>query len=94
MHHRSLQLKFKLGVLPLAIETGRWKNTPLETRLCKACGKGFLEDEFHFLLHCDAYVTTRIEYFQELVDQSGLLTEETNDGIVKWLLQRESLGNI
>ena len=29
-NHRSLLSKLKMGVLPLGIETGRWKDTPLE----------------------------------------------------------------
>ena len=72
-NHRSLLSKLKLGVLPLAIETGRWKDTPLELRTWKVCDKGFLEDEFHFLLHCDAYVQTQTEFFAELENQSGEL---------------------
>ena len=90
-NHRSLLSKLKLGVLPLAIETGRWKDTPLELRTCKACDQGFLEDEYHFLLHCDAFVQTRTELFDELEKQAGELVERTNEGIVKWMLQKQNL---
>ena len=32
--HRSVLTKLKIGVLPLHLETGRWKGTPLKYRLC------------------------------------------------------------
>ena len=47
--HRSLFAQFRVGILPLYIETGRYDNTPLATRICKLCDSDALEDEFHFL---------------------------------------------
>ena len=88
---RSILSKVKLGILPLALETGRWKDVPLETRLCKACSAGLLKDEYHFIIHCDAYEKTCTEFFQDLVNHSGHWGENTNDGIVRWLLQRQNL---
>ena len=66
---RSLISKFRTGILPLRIETGRWyQGTNLEDRLCEVCGNGEVEDECHFLLKCNAYndyraILFRICYF-------------------------------
>ncbi len=54
-NHKSLLSKLKVGILPLHIETGRWKDIPLEERICYACDEFNLEDEYHFLIHCDSY---------------------------------------
>ncbi len=36
---RSLVMKVKCGVLPLIVETGRFKNVPRELRLCQICNE-------------------------------------------------------
>ncbi len=33
-HKRSLPAQFRMGVLQLAIETGRFKSIPVEERMC------------------------------------------------------------
>ncbi len=50
---RSLVFKFKSGVLPLKIETGRFKGTGRELRFCDICNAGTVEDEMHYLYFCD-----------------------------------------
>ncbi len=52
---RSLMAKFRTGVLPLSIETGRFQNIPIEYRLCLLCEDNVCESESHFLLHCKFY---------------------------------------
>ena len=54
-----LMSKFKMGILPLAIEIGRYNNTPKDQRLCKFCTKNVIEDELHFMTECDLYKTDR-----------------------------------
>ncbi len=49
---RSLVTKIKCGVLPLIVETGRFKNTPRELRLCQICEENQIETEYHFLFDC------------------------------------------
>ena len=44
---RSLVAQFRAGVLPLAIECGRWRGIPCEERVCELCGDK-VEDEIHF----------------------------------------------
>ena len=48
--HRSAFSKFRCGVAPIRIETGRFKGLPEERRLCPFCN--VIEDESHVLLDC------------------------------------------
>ena len=75
--HRRLLTKFRLGVCPLRIETGRYeirnkvKGVPVSERVCPVCNVG-VEDEIHFLLVCPRYNQLRVGMFQELgVDVAG-----------------------
>ncbi len=52
---RSLISQLRLGVLPLRIETGRFTRLEVHERLCEVCDKNQVEDEAHFLFHCDMY---------------------------------------
>ena len=56
---RSILCQLRCGVLPLAIETGRYKNTPVDQRLCRLCNLNQIEDESHFLCQCTLYKTMR-----------------------------------
>lgn len=74
---RSIFAQFRLGILPLMIETGRFKNVKdevsgmfrkmkIEERLCKLCGMNLVEDELHFLLDCKIYDSLRKELFKQI----------------------------
>ena len=54
-YYRSILAQFRCGVLPIRIETGRFKGEALCDRLCTLCSSNSIEDECHFLLHCTAY---------------------------------------
>ena len=65
---RSLLAKLRMGVAPLRIETGRYERTaandrargvPVDQRTCLVCNCGAVEDEFHFVMECDAYAKPR-----------------------------------
>jgi hypothetical protein len=56
---RAVISKLRSGTLPIAIETGRFRKTPLQERLCGQCNNQSIEDEKHFLLHCNAYLLER-----------------------------------
>ena len=53
----------RLGILPIKVETGRYKNIPTNERLCESCGE--LEDALHLLLHYNLYVHLRQELFKK-----------------------------
>ncbi len=52
---RSHLSQLRNGILPLQLEVGRWINKAIEERLCLICNNGTVEDEEHFLFHCNFY---------------------------------------
>ena len=49
--HRSALSKFRSGVAPLRLETGRYEGLEVDQRICPICHSS-VEDEKHVLLHC------------------------------------------
>lgn len=66
---RSLLARLRMGVAPLRIETGRYERRgqnsspgiPVEMRKCEVCSNGCVEDEYHFVMECNAYNRERME---------------------------------
>ena len=48
--HRSALAKFRLGVAPIRLETGRYEGLALNQRLCPFC-ENAVENEVHVLLY-------------------------------------------
>ena len=61
LRHRAAFAKFRCGVAPLRIESGRFENIPLEERKCFFCNA--IESESHALLDCILYTDLRSELF-------------------------------
>ena len=59
-YHVRMLAMTRLGLLPLEIETGRWKQTPREQRLCQF-GCGCVGDTAHFLQHCRGLESACVE---------------------------------
>jgi hypothetical protein len=64
--YRSVLARLRAGVLPLEIETGRWRSIPPEERFCKFCRNGEVEDENHFLFSCQIYTPERTHFFNNM----------------------------
>ena len=64
-NHRSYLVKLKCGVLPLALETGRFNAVPIEERICHVCETGLVEDEEHFLMTCTKLQDVREIYWEK-----------------------------
>ncbi len=45
----SIISQFRIGILPLHIETGRFRNVKEDERKCHVCNNEDIENEFHFL---------------------------------------------
>ena len=54
-NHRSALCKFRCGVAPLRIETGRYEGLPIDRRICPCCNINVIENENHVLLECSLY---------------------------------------
>ncbi len=88
---RSTLAQFRLGILPIRIETGRFLGERPEFRLCIYCEKGAIEDEYHLLFDCDRYKEIRKNTLGfELLDTDldimtkSLMSEKTGK-LVKFL---------
>ena len=64
-NHRSAFAKFRMGVAPLRIETGRYERLEEEQRVCFNCGDT-IESEEHVLLECPLYQQIREPWFVKL----------------------------
>ena len=65
LRHRAAFAKFRCGVAPLRIETGRYENKPLEERKCPFCDD--IESEIHVIFNCNLYDDFRAELFSKAV---------------------------
>ena len=54
--------KFRCGIAPINIEIGRYKNLPVEERLCPFCPE-CIEDEVHVITCCPLYDDVRNELY-------------------------------
>ena len=63
--HRAAFAKFRCGVAPIRIETGRFENLDVNQRLCHFCN--VVEDEIHVILDCSAYDDLRNNLFIKAV---------------------------
>ena len=87
---RSLLAKFRGGVLPLHVETGRWQNTPWENRICRVCNQNCVEDEFHFLCICESYNLHRNVLFHRVTVKNADFATFSDEDKFIYLMQFEN----
>ena len=63
---RSHLAQLRIGILPLMIETGRFRGTPLAERICICCSTNSVESEYHFLFECELYDDERRSWYQNM----------------------------
>ena len=63
--------KLRISAHRLEIERGRYNQTPVERRICPWCklvlNNEIIEDETHFLQHCDLNAATRHKTHQKII---------------------------
>ena len=64
---RSALAKFRCGVAPLRLETGRYENLPVIDRTCRFCVNE-VEDEEHVVTRCPVYDNIRDILFEKASD--------------------------
>ena len=79
------------GILPLEIETSRFKDKKRQTRLCKVCLSGKIEDELHFIFECPALKPVRKAKLELLLLEDRDTRRMTNGEKLTWLISREHM---
>jgi hypothetical protein len=67
---RSYYAQFRMGILPIMIEVGRYHGIPLEQRFCPLCTEiqcEIIEDEFHLLCICQSYENLRLQLYNKVI---------------------------
>jgi hypothetical protein len=59
---RTALVKFRVSSHALLIESGRYEGLDRTCRICKCCNLNCVENEYHFLLVCPAYIDLRRKY--------------------------------
>ena len=62
-NYRSALAKFRCGVAPIRLETGRYEQLQIDERICPTCNEE-IEDEEHVLIRCNTYNDVRQEVFR------------------------------
>ncbi len=86
---RSLLAQIRCGVLPLHIEIGRFRGLKPEERLCILCIMRKIEDEFHFVCECTAYLNMREELYRCVQAKNEHFTNMDNKDKFVWLMKNE-----
>ena len=86
---RSLMAQFRIGILPLHVETGRFRGTPLEERICQMCNNNVIEDEKHFLVECNLYQEHRTELYEDVSSRNIYFTNFDDVTQFKYLINHE-----
>lgn len=63
--YRSAFAKFRCGVAPIRLETGRYENIAVCNRTCLNC-TNTVENEMHVILHCPIYANIRCQLLDTL----------------------------
>ena len=96
-YKRSLMAQFLTGILPLKIETGRFKKIRdtssgklrclnSQERICEMCTLNEPEDEIHFLCSCTLYISFRKPLFDEAIKFNVELQSLSNNNKFIWLI--------
>ncbi len=86
---RSYLAQLRYGILPLHIETGRWYGVKEEDRLCKACYNNQIENEYHFIFHCNAYSTLRTTFYDQISSVMSTFIDNNDEDKFNLLVNKE-----
>lgn len=67
---RSMIAQLRMGILPINLETGRYRNVPADQRFCYNCDN-HVEDEAHFVFECPVYEYYRKTLYDNLDSESS-----------------------
>ena len=89
LKHRAAFCKFRCGVAPIRLETGRYENLPENERKCIFCNE--VESEQHVILHCPLYDDIRDILFEKATHVSSDFTSLSDTDKLIFLFTDHSL---
>jgi len=91
--HKSAYTKFRCGVAPLRLETGRYDGTPLDLRICPLC-KLAVESEIHVMFHCQFYQNIREDVLPRAYEINTNFSNLSNEEKLVFMLSNENMMKI
>ncbi len=89
-YRRSLVSKLKSGILPIRLETGRYKGLKEELHICEQCGKD-VETEIHMLFKCDKLKDTRKPFLKKIESKFPETKAMSDCARLKFFLQSNQI---
>jgi len=86
---RSALAKFRCGVAPIRLETGRYENLSVDQRVCPFCATS-VEDESHVILDCQTYADIRAPLVQAAFNINPLLRGNDNE-LLHFILSNDEI---
>ena len=83
---RRVMMGLRAGCLPLAVEVGRYTGVPYRQRVCRLCGSGEVEDQFHFLIKCHMLNCIRQKLFSHCLTLSSSFSHLSDHNKCTFLL--------
>ena len=77
---RSMTAQIRMGVLPLHLETGRYRNTPVHQRFWFNC-TNIIEDECHFIFHCPLYNEFRSKLMAYVYNNGSVMSASDEENM-------------
>ena len=92
---RSVMAKMRFGIFPIEQELGRYRNKPLEDRLCAQCTSSQVENEEHFLCICPKYQQERGLLYYNIMSKFNIdLNNMNNSQQLNVLLNEKRLTRV
>ncbi len=90
LKHRSAFAKFRCGVAPLRIETGRYENLDVHDRVCPFCDNE-IENETHVILECSIYNDVRTPLLEKACQFDNNFNSLTLSEKMKFLFSNQNM---
>ena len=90
---RSALAKFRCGVAPLKIETGRYEQLAISDRVCFHCTSK-VEDESHVLINCPLYSTLRQKLIEKSIEIDPRFSDFTDSQKIVFIMSNDKIINI
>lgn len=89
--HRILLTKLRLGTHTLRIQTGKYENKggpiPVNQRTCIVCKTDSVDNEEHFIGHCQTFSHIRTKYFKHIAETDTSFSSLNTNKKIQYILE-------